>query len=95
MDRTKVLHGSQTQTYGETNYLNIKFWTEPRYCMVLGLKPMGKPTTYKYQVLDRTKVLHGPQTQTYGKTNYLKIKFWTEPRYCIVLGLKPIGKPTI
>ena len=21
MDRTKVLHGSQTQTYGETNYL--------------------------------------------------------------------------
>ena len=22
-----------------------KFWTEPRYCMVLGLKPMGKPTT--------------------------------------------------
>ena len=22
-----------------------KFWTEPRPCMVLGLKPMGKPTT--------------------------------------------------
>ena len=22
-----------------------EFWTEPRYCMVLGLKPMGKPTT--------------------------------------------------
>ena len=22
-----------------------KFWTKPRYCMVLGLKPMGKPTT--------------------------------------------------
>ena len=22
-----------------------KFWTEPRYCIVLGLKPMGKPTT--------------------------------------------------
>ena len=21
-----------------------KFWTEPRYCMVLGLKPMEKPT---------------------------------------------------
>ena len=30
---------------GETNYLKIKFLTEPRYCMVLGLKPMGKPTT--------------------------------------------------
>ena len=22
-----------------------KFWTEPRYCMVLKLKSMGKPTT--------------------------------------------------
>ena len=39
--------------------------------MVLGLKPMGKPTTYQKQVLDRTKVLHGPRTQTYGETNYL------------------------
>ena len=40
--------------------------------MVLKLKPMGKPTTYKYQVLDRTKVLHGPRTQTYGKVSYLR-----------------------
>ena len=49
MDRTKVLHGPRTQTYGETNYLEEKteFWTEPRYCMVLGLKPMGKPITYQ------------------------------------------------
>ena len=45
LDRTNVLHGPRTQTYGETNYLRIKFWTESRYCMVLGLKPMGKPTT--------------------------------------------------
>ena len=73
MDRTKVLYGSRTQTYGETNYLKkilsfgqnqgivwssdldlwgnqllkekSKFWTEPRYDMVLGLKPMEKPTT--------------------------------------------------
>ena len=45
LDRTKVLHGPRTQTYGETNYLKIKFWTEPRYCMVVGLKPVGKPTT--------------------------------------------------
>ena len=98
LDRTKVLHGPRTQTYGETNYLEeklsfgqnqgiarssdlnlwgnqllirIKFWTEPRYCMVLGLKPIGKPTTYQNQVLDKTKVLHGPRTQTYGETNYL------------------------
>ena len=44
LDKTKVLHGPRTQTYGETNYLKTEFWTEPRYCMVLGLKPMGKPT---------------------------------------------------
>ena len=50
LDRTKVLYGPRTQTYGETNYLDEKkkteFWIEPRYCMVLGLKPMGKPTTW-------------------------------------------------
>ena len=98
LDRTNVLYGSRTQTYGETNYLSkssfgqnqglawssdsnlwgnqllvkIKFWTEPRYCMVLRLKPMGKPTTYQNQVLDRTRVLHGPQTQTFGKVSYLR-----------------------
>ena len=44
LDRTKVLHGPRTQTYGETN----NFWqlsecqTELMSCMVLGLKPMGK-----------------------------------------------------
>jgi len=73
LDRTKVLYGPRTQTYGETNYLKkylsfgqnqdivwssdsnlwgnqllkeiAKFWIKPRYCMVLGLKPMGKPTS--------------------------------------------------
>ena len=39
--------------------------------MVLGLKFMGKPTTYQNQVLERTKVLHVPRTQTYGEINYL------------------------
>ena len=72
LDRTKELHGPWTQTYGETNYLKkSKFWTESMYCMVFGLKPMGKPTNYQNRVLDRTKVLHGPRTQTYGETNYL------------------------
>ena len=49
LDRTKALHGPRTQASGETNYLQekYKFWTEPRPCMVLGLKPLGKPTTYK------------------------------------------------
>ena len=45
LDRTKVLHGPRTQTYRESNYLKIEFWTELRYCMVLGFKPMGKSTT--------------------------------------------------
>ena len=43
---------------------------EPRSCIVLGLKPMGKLITMtSISVLDRTKILHGPQTQAYGKTN--------------------------
>ena len=69
--------------------------------MVLGLKPMGKPSTKKeiLQVLDRTKALHGHRTQASGETKYTKKKkknhqFWTEPRPCMVLGLKPMGKPT-
>ena len=45
--------------------------------MVLGLKPMGKPSTKKLlllQVLDRTKVLYGPRTQANGETDYLDKK---------------------
>src|SRR6266571_4963006 len=55
---------------------NHKFWTEPRPCMVLGFKPMGKPSTKKKksQVLDRTKALHGPRIQAYGETKYKKEK---------------------
>ena len=73
LDRTKPLHGPRTQAYGETKYkkeISHKFWTEPRPCMVFGLKPMGKPSTLK------------------------DLKFWTEPRPCMVLGLKPMGKPS-
>ena len=52
LDRTRVLHGPQTQTYGETNYFKEKkkFWTEPRSCMVLRLKPIGKPTTLRKNI---------------------------------------------
>ena len=45
--------------------------------MVLGLKPMGKPSTKKLlllQVLDRTKALYGPRTQANGETDYLDKK---------------------
>ena len=93
---------SSDSSHGETKYKknkNYKFWTEPRPCMVVGLKPMGKPSTkfLLLPVLDRTKALYGPRTQAYGETKY-KIfyyyKFWTEPRPCMVLGLKPMGKPS-
>ena len=41
--------------------------------MVLGLKPMAKPSTKKkLQVLYKTKALHGPRTQAYGETKYKK-----------------------
>ena len=45
--------------------------------MVLGLKPMGKPSTkktsYKFW-MDRTKALYGLRTQAYAETNYLTEK---------------------
>ena len=43
--------------------------------MVLGPKPMVKPTSWmwKTRFLDRTKALHGPRTQAYGKTNFLDV----------------------
>ena len=46
---TKVLHGPQTQTYRETSYFKdeSKSQTEPRSCIVFGLKPMGKLVTSK------------------------------------------------
>ena len=42
-----------------------KFWTEPRPCMVLGLKPMGKPSThrknYKFLTEPRPCMVLGPK----------------------------------
>ena len=51
----KVLHGLWTQTYGETSYFQkkSKYWTEPRSCMVLGLKPMEKLVTSKKNLSTR------------------------------------------
>ena len=74
MTEPRVAWSSDSNLWGNQLLIKIKFWTEPRYCMVLGLKLMGKPTTYQNQVLDRIKVLHGPRTQTYRETNYLKIR---------------------
>ena len=43
-EREKLNYGPRTQAYTKKKK---KFWTEPRPCMVLGLKPMGKPSTQK------------------------------------------------
>ena len=53
LDRTKVLHGPRTKTYGETSYFQekTKYYIEPRSCMVLELKPMGKLVTSKKKSL--------------------------------------------
>ena len=95
LNRTKVLHGPRTQTYGETNYLSkIKFWTEPRYCMVLGLKPMEKPTTYQKSSFGQNQgIAWSSDSNLWGNQLLEKSEFWTEPRYCMVLRLKHMGKP--
>ena len=72
-DRTKVLHGSRTQTYGETNYLvNLNFGQNQGIAWSSDSNLWGNQLL-KNQFLDRTKVLHGPRTQTYWETNYLNI----------------------
>ena len=77
-----------------------KLWTEPKPCMVLGLKPMGKPSTKiliitssgqnQGLVWSSDPSLWGNQLQNF----FYYYKFWTEPRPCMVLGLKPMGKPS-
>ena len=61
-----------------------KFWTEPRSCMVLGLKPMGKPSTrdknQKLRTEPRSCMVHGlkpmgkPTTRK-EKLHYVKFGF--------------------
>ena len=49
LDRTKVMHGPQIQTYGKTSYFKeeSKYQTKPRSCLVLGLKLTEKLVTSK------------------------------------------------
>ena len=74
---------------------NCKCWTEPRSCMVLELKPMRKPTTfrnYKFWTEPRSCMVLGLKPM--GKPTTLRnYKFWTESRSCMVVGLKLMGKP--
>ena len=65
--------------------------------MVLGLKPIGKPTTLKkIKVVGQNQGIAWSSDSNLWGTNYLneKTEFWTEPRYCMVVGLKPMGKLT-
>ena len=66
--------------------------------MVLGLKPMGKPTTWmwktRFWIEPRHCMVLGPKPMGKPTTWIRKTRFWTEPRHCIVLELKPMGKPT-
>ena len=77
---------------------NYKFWTEPRPYMVLGLKPMGKPSTqkknYKFWTEPRPCMVLGLKPMGKPSTQKKTYKFWTEPRPCMVLELKPMGKPS-
>ena len=40
-----IAWSSDSNLWGNQLLKKAKFWTEPRYYMVLELKPMGKPTT--------------------------------------------------
>uniref|UniRef100_A0A7N2MHA8 Reverse transcriptase zinc-binding domain-containing protein n=1 Tax=Quercus lobata TaxID=97700 RepID=A0A7N2MHA8_QUELO len=101
LDRTKVLHGPRTQACGgnqSTKNKSHKLWTEPRSCMVLGLKPMGKPSTrdenQKLWTEPRSCMVLGLKPVGKPSTKNKSHKLWTEPRSCMVLGLKPMGKPS-
>jgi len=66
--------------------------------MVLGLKPMGKPSTnkisYKFWTEPRPCMVLGPKPMGKPSTNKISYKFWTDSRPCMVLGLKPTGELT-
>ena len=98
MDRTKVLHGPRTQTYGETNYLKkiISFGQNQ------GITWSSDSNLWGNQLLKENLnfgqnqgIAWSSDSNLWGnqllKENY---KFWTESKYCMVLRLKPIGKPT-
>uniref|UniRef100_A0A7N2LM42 pectinesterase n=1 Tax=Quercus lobata TaxID=97700 RepID=A0A7N2LM42_QUELO len=75
-----------------------RFLTESGHCMVHGLKPMGKPTTWmrktRFWTEPRHCMVHGLKPIGKPTTWMRKTRFWTEPRHCMVHGLKPMGKPT-
>ena len=86
MDRTRVLYGTRTQTYGETNYLKNQYkkkvLDKTKSCVVLGLKPMGKldtPRKFKYQA--RLNNTHGTSDDTFSS-----------PEICLDTNSTPHGR---
>ena len=90
MNRTKVLHGPRTQTYGETNYL--------KKILSFGQNQGITKTNYLRKILSfgQNQGIAWSSDSNLWENQLLKenSKFWTELRYCMVLGLKPMGKPT-
>ena len=88
----------------ENNHLFGTLWNtrekgvldRTKACMVLGLKPMGKPSTnkipYKFWAEPRPCMVLGLKPMGKPSTNKISYKFWTDPRPCVVLGLKPMGR---
>ena len=63
--------------------------------MVLGLNPVGKPTTWekKQRFWTETWYCMVLGLKPMGKpTTWEKQRFWTEPRHCMDLEVKPMGK---
>ena len=98
MDITKVLHGPQTQIYGETNYLKKILSFEQNQ----GIVWSSDSNLWGNQLLkgnlsfgQNQCIVWSSDLNLWGNQLFKKnSKFWTEPRYCMVLGLKPMGKPT-
>ena len=67
--------------------------------MVLGIKPMGKPSTqrknHKFWTEPMPSMILGLKPMGKPSTQRKKYKFWTEPGPCMVLGLKPMVKLSI
>ena len=75
-DRTEILHGPRTKSFGETSYFQKKQSTRQNQ----GLAWSSESNLWgnyllpeKNKVVNRSKVLHGPRTQTYGELATSKI----------------------
>ena len=98
MDRTKVLHGPQTQTYGETNYLRkiLSFGQNQGIAWPLDSNLWENQLLKEILSFGQNQgIVWSSDLNLWGNQLLKEIsKFWTELRYCMVFRLKPMGKPT-